>query len=69
MKKSILSVPTLTVGLKAKKALEKAGIKVNLIKKDSDGAKKGCAYAIEFDVRYFYDVIGIMQEKELPYSG
>ena len=68
MKTDILTVPTVTIALKAKKALSRRGIKANVIKIDSSVHQSGCSYGIEFPASEFYNVISIMKEAKITYN-
>ena len=68
LKYSTFNVPSLTVGLKAKKALAKRGIKSKIVKNDLTGERNGCAYAIEFYDKDYYDVVNILRSNGIPYS-
>ena len=68
MKRSILTVNTITIGMKAKKALSKRGIKSALIKIDSSKTQMGCQYGLEFYEKDFYDVISILRANEIQYG-
>lgn len=68
MKKSIITVNTITIGMKGKKALSKYGIKSNLVKIDLSKSQKGCQYGLEFGEQDFYDVISILRENGIEYG-
>ena len=68
MKKSIVTVKTLTIGLKGKKALSSHGIKSRLVKIDASRSYNGCQYGIEFDAGNFYDAVRILRESEIEYG-
>ncbi len=68
MKHSIFTVPTLTIGIKAKKALAKQGIKSKVIKNEGNKGKNGCAYALEFNTRDYYSVIAVLRNNDITYS-
>ena len=63
---SIITIPTLTMALKAKKILSKNGIQARIIKLDS--SKSGCTYGLEFSEGCFYDVIALLRQNEIEYS-
>lgn len=64
----IITVQTVTIGLKAKKALANSGIKSKVIKIDGDGSEKGCKYGLEFREGDFYDAISILRSKGIEYG-
>ena len=68
MKTDIVTVKTITIGLKGKKALAAKGIKSDLIKIDFTKSQKGCQYGLQFNERDFYDVISILREHEIEYG-
>lgn len=68
MKKTTVTLDSVTYAIKLRKLLSKAKIKSRLIKV-SDGAKMGgCAHGVEFDEEYFYDAVVIMKENGINYS-
>ena len=68
MKKTTVTLDSVTYAIKLRKLLSKAKIKSRLIKV-SDGAKLGgCAHGVEFDEEYFYDAVVIMKENGINYS-
>ena len=68
MKTDILTVPTVTLALKAKKALSKRGISANVIKLDSYAQKSGCSYGIEFPTYDLYSAISLLKELGISYQ-
>lgn len=68
LKKSIVTISTVTIGIKAKKALSKRGIKSNLVKIDFTKNQNGCQYGLEFNERDFYDVVAFLREIGIQYG-
>ena len=68
MKKSIVTLKTITQAQKGKKALSRNGIKSNLVKIDQNHSLSGCQYGLEFDDILFYSVISILRENEIDYG-
>ncbi len=68
LKKSIVTINTVTIGIKAKKALLKHGIKSSLIKIDFTKNQNGCQYGLEFSERDFYNVVSILREIGIQYG-
>ena len=68
MKKGLLTVKTVTIGLKARKILRGCGIKSNLVKIDYTRSESGCQYGLEFDERDFYEVISALKKHEINYG-
>ena len=68
MKTSIVTVKTITIGMKGKKALSSRGIKSRLVKIDASQSQNGCQYGIEFPASNFYDAIRALRENEIEYG-
>ena len=68
MKTSIITVKTITIGMKARKALSSRGIKSRLIKIDANQSQNGCQYGVEFTATDFYDAIRALRENEIEYG-
>ena len=68
MKMSIVTVKTITIGLKGKKALSASGIKSRLVKIDASQSQNGCQYGIEFKTADFYDAVRALRENEIEYG-
>ena len=68
MKTSIVTVKTITIGMKCKKALAARGIKSKLIKIDYSRSEKGCQYGVEFSERDFYDAISALRDCGIEYG-
>ena len=68
MKRNIVTVKTVTIGLKGKKVLSAHGIKANIVKIDSTKAENGCQYGLEFNESALYDVVAILREHGIDYG-
>ena len=68
MKTNIVTVKTVTIGLKGKRALSARGIKANIVKIDSTKSESGCQYGLEFKENEFYDVIATLREHGIEYG-
>lgn len=68
MKTSIITLKTITIGMKAKKTLSAHGIKSRLIKIDTNQSQNGCQYGIEIKATDFYDAVRILRENEIEYG-
>lgn len=68
MKKDILTIPTVTLALKAKKLLSKKGITASVVHFNSNENKNGCSYGIEFDINDYFSVLSILKESEIPHQ-
>ena len=68
LKRSIVTVNTITIGMKGKKVLSKNGIKSNLVKIDSSKNQLGCQYGLEFDGNDFYNAVSILRENGIQYG-
>lgn len=69
MKTKIVTVKTITIGLKGKKALAAHGIKAALIKIDFTNSQNGCQYGISFDERDYHNAISILKENGIEYGA
>ena len=65
---SILTLKTVTMGLKAKKTLASRGIKSRLVKIDASKSQNGCQYGIEFKASDFYSVVNALREDGIEYG-
>ena len=65
---SIITVKTVTIGLKGKKALASHGIKSRVVKIDASKSKNGCQYGIEFTAEDFYEAIRVLRENNIEYG-
>ena len=68
MKTDIITIPTVTLALKAKKLLSKQGIKVKVVNINEDIRNNGCSYGIEFDTTYYFSIIAILKDSEIPHK-
>ena len=66
MKNVILTLPSVTQALKARRLLTKNGISAKLIKLSS--YNKGCTHAIEIPSGDIMNVAAILRSNEIPYS-
>ena len=69
MKKTIITLSSVTYAMKAKRQLSRIGIRSELIKVDSSKSKKGCAYGLELPTDSFYDVIAELRRCGFDYSA
>ena len=69
LKSNTVTVKTITIGLKGKKALANKGIKSNLVKIDFTQNQNGCQYGLRFDEREYYDVISTLKENGIEYGA
>ena len=65
---SIVTVKTVTIGLKGKKALSSRGIKSRVVKIDASKSQNGCQYGIEFKTDNFYEAIEALRENGIQYG-
>ena len=65
---SILTVKTITMGLKAKKILASHSIKSRLIKIDASRSMNGCQYGIEFSEYEFHNAVNALKEAGMEYG-
>lgn len=65
---SIVTVKTVTIGLKGKKALSAYGIKSRVVKIDAGKSQNGCQYGIEFETDNFYEAVSALRESGIEYG-
>ena len=68
MKTNTVTVKTITIGMKAKKALASRGIKSSLVKIDISQSENGCQYGLKFNERDYYEVISALRENGIEYG-
>ena len=68
MKYDIITIPTVTLALKAKKTLAKQEISVRIIKLVEEAQQNGCAYGIEFNPTSAFAVISTLRDAGIPYK-
>jgi len=68
LKNSIVTVKTITIGLKGRKALSGRGIKSRLVKIDASQSESGCQYGIEFRSSDFYEAVRALRENGIEYG-
>lgn len=68
MRSNTVTVKTITIGLKGKKALAAQGIKSDLVKIDFTQTENGCQYGLKFNERDYYNVISILKEQGIEYG-
>lgn len=68
MKSSIITVKTMTIGLKAKKLLSSHGVKAVLIKIDHTSSETGCSYGLELPDKDFYNAIALLRDHGIEYG-
>lgn len=64
----VASLKSITVALKAQKALDEAYIDCEIIKLEPYMTKKGCAYGIKFDCMNVYSVENVLKENRVKYT-
>ena len=69
VKTDTVTVKTITIGLKGKKALASRGIKSSLIKIDFTQSENGCQYGLRFNERDYREVISILRENGIEYGA
>ena len=65
---SIVTVKTVTIGLKGKKALSAYGIKSRVVKIDAGKSQPGCQYGIEFETDNFYEAVSALRGSGIEYG-
>ena len=61
MAKSVAAIGSVTYAMKAKKALERIGIRASLIKVTPRKEGDGCTYGIEYDAAHEMAVAGVLR--------
>lgn len=69
LRSNTVTVKTITIGLKGKKALAAQGIKSDLVKIDFTQTENGCQYGLKFNERDYYNVISILKEQGIEYGA
>ena len=64
----VASLKSITVALKAKKALEESYIDCEIIKLESSMTKKGCAYGIKFNCININSLENVLKKKKVNYT-
>ncbi len=64
----IASLKSMTIAIKAKRALNEANFDCEIIKLEPYMTKKGCAYGIKFDCMNIYSVENILNNKRVKYT-
>ena len=64
----IASLRSMTLAIKAKKALNQANIFVEIVKLDPNMTKKGCAYGINFNCLDLIKVQDVLNRNQVKYS-
>lgn len=65
---SIFTVGSVTLAVKARKLLARAGIRSRLVKSDTGKNKGGCRYGIEFSTLDFYGVSAELRKNGINYE-
>lgn len=65
---TIITVGSVTVALRARKLLQKNGIKSKVVKVDATKSEYGCTHGIEFLTKDFYAVAMQLRKEELVYK-
>ena len=68
MKTDIVTVKTITIGLKGTKVLAERGLKSSLVKIDFTKSQDGCQYGLKFNDRDYRDVVSILKENGIEYG-
>ncbi len=68
MRTITVGVGSVTYAIKARRLIERSGIKTKLIKTASSPNDRGCQYGIVFSENQFYDVIALLRNNGIEYS-
>lgn len=63
-----ITVDSVTYAIKAKKLLERRGIRCKLIKVNSSAVSNGCNYGISIASSLFYDAVLVLKNNGIVYS-
>ena len=64
----IVSLKSITIATKGKKALEKSNIYSEIVKLDPKMTKKGCSYGLRFDCLYLNYLEDVFSKNKIKYS-
>jgi len=64
----IIAVGTVTMAIKSRKLLSRAGIRSRAVKIDGNTTTGGCAHALEIDKNNLYDAVRILRENDINCS-
>lgn len=64
---TIITVSSVTYAVKAKKLLERTGVKASLVKLDSSKNGGGCTHGIKIYSSYLYDAIAVLKKMGIDY--
>lgn len=67
LKKAVITLESMTYGLKAKKVLSTKGIISKLIKISSDFKDSGCTYGLELEYKNLFIAKKILKDAEIPF--
>lgn len=64
----IVTVKTITIGLKGKRVLSSCGIKSTVVKIEAGASEGGCQYGLQFSEKHFYDAVSALRENGIEYG-
>ena len=64
----VVSMKSMTMAIKAQKALNNALINCEIIKLEPHMTQKGCAYGIKFDCINTYAVMNVLNDKKIKFT-
>lgn len=64
----ILTMTSQTAAMKAKRALEKKGIYVRIVRPSPKLTPKGCSYGLQTDERLISSVIYYLEQERIPFG-
>ena len=68
MAKATITVGSITYALKAKKALERLGIRAGVVKSRSQTGGKGCSYGIEYPIHHEMTVVSELRRLGISFE-
>ena len=69
MKRTLITVGSVTYAQKARKILLRNGIEAKLTKTDKEMVSRGCAYAVEISAADIYEAIRLLRENSIDFSA
>lgn len=67
MNTTIIAVGSVTYAIKAKKNLERMGIKASLVKADTTKTSGSCTHGIKIHSSYLYDAVAVLKKMGIDY--
>ncbi len=68
MEQRILTMPSQTLALKAKRVLLREGIGVHLVRPSPRLTPRGCTVGLEMDFRHLSRAIDLLEQHQIPFG-